>query len=162
MNAINRARLSTSLLSELFDYEEDAYRLSLREADRIGSGPPAVALRGVVAHANDALEDLPGLAAIRDVRLGSAGSLLLDTFHRVRDAIADQLSDQEHGYRRALATLHQGIDLVRLTRDAAGNEGDVALAAWCERWLEVRERFVADATRELAWFAAHPLLAHAA
>jgi len=162
MNAIHRERLSTSLLSELFDYEEDAYRLSLREADRIGSGPPAVALRAVVAHANDALEDLPALAAARHVRIGSAGSLFLDTLHRVRDVIADQLSDVEHGYRRALATLHQGIDLVRLTHEAAINEGDDALAAWCERWLDVRERFVADATRELAWFAAHPFLAHAA
>lgn len=162
MNAIHRARLSTSLLSELFDYEEDAYRLSLREADRIGSGPPAVALRSVVAHANGALEDLPALAAERHVRLGSAGSLLLDTLHRVRDVIADQLSDREHGYRRALATLHQGIDLVRLAHEAAVNEGDDALAAWCERWLDVRERFVADVSRELAWFAAHPSLAHAA
>ena len=162
MNAMNRERLSTSLLSELFDLEEDAYRLSLREADRLGSGPPAVALRSVVAHTNDALEDLPVLAADRSVRIGSAGSLFFDTLHRVRDAIADQLSDMEHGYRRALATLHEGIDLVRLTHDAAVNEGDDALATWCDRWLDVRERFVADVSRELAWFAAHPLLANAA
>lgn len=151
MNAMDR--LSTSLLSELLDYEEDAYRISLREADRIGSGPPAVALRSVVAHANEALEALPQLAAERGVRLGSAGSLVIDTLHRVRDVIADQLSDQEHGYRRALATLHQGIDLVRLTHEAAITEGDDALASFCEQWLQVRERFVADVSLELAWFA---------
>ena len=151
MNAMDR--LSTSLLSELFDLEEDAYRLALREADRIGSGPPAVALRGVVAHANEALEALPQLAVEREVRLGSPSSLVIDTLHRVRDVIADQLGDQEHGYRRALATLHQGIDLVRLMHEAAVNEGDGALASFCEQWLQGRERFVADVSHELTWFA---------
>ena len=162
MNAIHRERLSASLLSQLFDSEEDVYRLSLREADRIGSGPPAVALRSVVAHAYDALEHLPTLASERRMRLGSAGSLLVDTIHRVRDALADRMEDVEHGYRRALSTLHQGVALVRLMHEAALDEGDDALAAWCERWLEVRASFVADVSRELAWFAAVAPLAHAA
>lgn len=159
MNAMNRERLSTSLLSEVFDYEEDAYRLCLREAERIGAGPPGTALRSMVAHAGEALEALPTLAAGRKVTLGSARSLVVDTFHRLRDAALDHVTDREHGYRRALAAVHEGIDLVRLTREAAANEGDDALATWCARWLEVRERFAADAARELAWFASHPRLA---
>jgi len=58
-------RLSPSLLAELYELEEDAYRLAVREAKRIGSGPPAAALRAVAAHANDALDELPKKAKER-------------------------------------------------------------------------------------------------
>lgn len=151
-----RERLSPSLLAELHDLEEDSYRLALREAKRIGCGPPASALRAVAAHANEALEELPALAKARSVRLGSLGALALDTVRRVWDVLMDQIVDHEHAYRRALTALRRGIDLVRLVHAAARDEGDDALAAWCRRWLEGRERLVEEAADQLEWFARHP------
>jgi hypothetical protein len=154
-----RERLSTSLLAELFDREEDSYRLALREAKRIGGGPPSAALRAVAAHAGEALLELPPMARVRGVRLRSLGSLALDTFRRLGDVIVDQFIDHEQGYRRALASMRRGIDLVRLAHAAARDEGDDALTAWCHRWLLGREQLVADAANELEWFGRHPFYA---
>lgn len=156
---MQRERLSPTLLAELFDCEEDAYRLSVRQAARIGWGPPALALRAVVAHANESLETLPGLAAERRVQLHSMGALAADTWRRVRDAAVDPFIDQEHAYRRTLTALRSGNDLVRLVRTAAANEGDEDLEQWCARWLETRDHLVEDVAAELAWFARHPFFA---
>lgn len=153
------ARLSTALLAELYDLEEDSYRLSLRQARRIGFGRPTAALRAVAGHAGAALEELSTLATARGVRLGSLHALFFDTLRRTRDVVMDQMIDHEHGYRRALATLRRGIDLVRLTLAAARTEGDDALATWCREWLRGRERLVADAADELEWFGQHPFFA---
>lgn len=149
-------RFSPSLLAELYELEEDAYRLAIREAKRIGSGPPAAALRAVAAHANEALDELPKKAKERHVRLGSLGALALDTLHRLRDIAIDPFVDHEHAYRNALTALHRGIDLVRVALAAAREEGDDGLADWCERWLFARERLVGAASDELAWFGRHP------
>jgi hypothetical protein len=154
--AMNRARLSPSLLAEVYDLEEDAYRLCLREARRMDGGPPAAALRAVVAHANEALEELPRLAHERHARLGSIGALALDTLRRLGDVFVDKIVDHEHAYRRALTALRKGIDLVHLVQAAATEEGDDALATWCHRWLEAREKLVAEAAMELEWFGRHP------
>ena len=151
-----RERLSPSLLPELYELEEDCHRLALREAKRIGCGPPASALRAVAAHANEALEELPRLAKARAVRLGSIGALAFDTLRRVWDVVMDQIVDHEHAYRRALSALRRGIDLVRLVHAAARDEGDDALATWCHRWLDGRERLVEEAADQLEWFARHP------
>lgn len=153
---MQRERLSHSLLAEVYDLEEDAYRLSVREATRIGCATPAAALRAVVAHANEALEELPTLARERQVRFRSFGGIALDTFRRVRDAVMDQLVDHEHAYRRALTALRKSIDLVCLVHEAAMNERDDGLTAWCDRWLRTRRRLVDEAANELAWFACHP------
>jgi hypothetical protein len=157
--SVDRERLSPSLLGEVYDLEEDAYRLCIREAKRIGSGPPAIALRAVAAHANETLDGLPTLARARRVRLGSVSALALDTFRRVSDAVVDHFVDHEHAYRRALTALHKGIDLVHLLHAAAVEEGDDALASWAAKWLEAREHLVADAASELAWFGRHPFFA---
>lgn len=154
-----RERLSPALLAELYELEEDGYRVALREARRIRCGPPATALRAVVAHAGEALEEIPALARARDVRLGGASVLALDTLRRARDALLGRIVDHEHAYRRALTTLRRGVDLVRLTRAAAFDEGDDPLATWCRRWLGVRERLVVQAADELEWFARHPFFA---
>jgi hypothetical protein len=155
-NAMIRERLSPSLLAELYELEEDSYRLSIREAKRLGRCPPTNALRAVAAHANDALEELPRLAHDRRVRLGSVSALAIDTLRRVRDVVVDQFVDHEHAYRRALTALRRGLDLGRLIHAAASDEGDDALAAWCQRWLSARESLVAAAAAELDWFARHP------
>ncbi len=159
---MNPERVSPSLLAELFELEEDAYRLAVREAKRIGSGPPATALRAVAAHANEALEELPSKARERHVRLGSMSALAVDTFHRLSDVVIDAFVDNEHAYRRALTAFHRGIDLVRLTRAAAIDEGDDGLSSWCDHWLAARERLVAAASAELEWFGRHPFFARLA
>ncbi len=159
---MHRQRLSLSLISELYDLEEDTHRLCCREAQRIGFGPPSIALRSIAAHANESLEELRTLTTVRNVRIGSFNALLGDTFRRVRDAVTAQLVDHEHAYRHALTTIHSGVDLVRLTQAAASDEGDDELAEWCAAWLSARERLAKDATNELDWFARHPFFARLA
>jgi len=153
---MHRRRLSPTLLNELYDLEEDTYRLSFREAKRIGGGPPANALRAVAAHSSAALDELPSIAKARHHSIGSLAALAMDTFRRVGDAVMDQVLDQEHAYRRTLTAIHKGIDLVRLVHAAAHEEGDDDLAMWCERWLGGREGLAQDAAVALAWFARHP------
>lgn len=162
MSTSPSSRLCPSLLAELFELEEDAYRLSIREAKRIGCGPPAAALRAVAAHASEALDELPVKAKERHVRLGSLGALAVDTLHRLRDIAIDPFVDHEHAYRRALTALRRSIDLVRIEEAAAREEGDDALADWCTTWLRTRERLVAAAADELAWFGRHPFFARLA
>ncbi|MBX3233457.1 MAG: hypothetical protein KIT84_37800 [Labilithrix sp.] len=162
MSSPPSSRLSPSLLAELYELEEDAYRLAIREAKRIGSGPPAAALRAVAAHASESLDDLRTKARERRVRIGSLGALALDTLHRLRDVAVDPFVDHEHAYRRALTALHRSIDLVRVEEAAAREEGDDALADWCMRWLRTRERLVGAASDELAWFGRHPFFARLA
>lgn len=166
-----RERLSISLLRELYELEEAAYRTSLREVSRIGWGPPAAALRAVVAHAYEALECLPALAAARHVRLDSLpasfAATLAASWRRVREIVGQEILapstlDHERSYRRVLSTLRKGIDLVHLAQAAAANEGDDELADWCARWQETRERLVEAAAAELDWFACHPFFARTA
>ncbi len=156
---MTKDRLSASLLAELYTLEEDSYRLSLRAARRLGSGLPAAALRAVAGHAGEALNELPALARCRGIRLRSLGGLLMDTTRRLRDVLVDQRLDDEHGYRRALATMRRGIDLVRLTLAAARAEGDGALAAWCRSWMRGREALVSAVGDELESFGRVPALA---
>lgn len=158
----NVRRLTTALLAELHAFEEDSYRLALRTARRLGSGYPATTLRAVAGHAGEALHELPSLALPRHVRLHSLGALLLDTTLRARDVLLDRILDREHSYRRALASMRRGIDLVRLTLSAAREEGDEGLVAWCGRWMHARQGLVADVADGLDWFAMHPSLARLA
>jgi hypothetical protein len=154
--------LSASLLVELHALEEDTYRLSLRVARRLGAGPPAAALRAVAGHAGEALHELPKLARSRGVRLRSFGALAMDTARRARDVVVGHVVDHEHGYRRALATMRRGVDLVRLTLAAARDEGDGELATWCRAWMQGRDRLIAAVAEELEWFVRHPQVARLA
>lgn len=151
--------LTRSLLAELYDLEEDGYRLSNREANRLGKHPPATALRAVAAHANESLEELRGLARARNVTLSAPRALFLDTLRRMRDVVVVPFIDHDHAYRRALAVLRRGIDLVTLIGSAAHDECDDDLAAWCSRWLAGRTELVRAAAMELDWFAHHPAIA---
>jgi hypothetical protein len=151
-----REHLTPSLLAELYELEEDGYRLASREANRLGGRGPAAALRAVAGHAGETLEELPALARTRNVRLGAAGAVALDTLRRLRDTVIAPFTDHEHAYRRVLSALRRGIDLVRLLHAAARDEGDELLAAWCKRWLSGRETLVAGVAKELDWFARHP------
>ena len=153
---MDRSRLLPSLLVELSQAERSAYRHPIREAERLGDVPPSVALRAVAAHANEALDDLPDLARARSVRRTTIAQLGAQALSLVRDTIVDRVVDNERSYRSTLLGMRHGIDLVRLLRVAAEEEGDVELVAWCDRWLTVRERLVAGVERELVWFGHHP------
>jgi hypothetical protein len=154
---IQRPRLLPTLVTELFQTERSAYRQPIREAKHLGDVPPASALRAVSAHANEVLDELPGLARARGVRLAAAGQIIGETFSDVRHFFADRVVDRERSYRGTLLGLRHGIDLVRLLRATADDEGDTDLAVFCDRWLSVRERLVAGVERELEWLGHHPL-----
>lgn len=155
---MHRERMSASLLVELYELEQDAHRLSVQKAERIGRAPPTLALRAVAGHANEAIEELRAVALDRRIRLGSLPALVRDGVHRLRDTLRVRLVEPEHAYRDTLMLLRRGVDLARLTNAAATEEGDEALAAWCQRWIRGREQLVDDAADQLTWFARHPLL----
>lgn len=152
-----RERLTPSLLAELYDLEEDSYRLSNRAATRLGPEHPATVLRAVAAHANESLNELREIARARQVSIAAPRALALDTLRRLRDRVV--FRDHEHAYRRALGALHRSMDLVALLRSAAHDEGDEHLAAWCLRWLSGRAQLIANLTAELDWFGQHPWIA---
>lgn len=153
---MDRSRLLPTLFVELFQTERSAYRHPIREAERLGNVPPAIALRAVAAHANEALDELPELARARGIRLSSVGQLAGETFSAVRHFVVDRFLDVERSYRGTLLGMRHGIDLVRLLRAAADDEADVELVAWCDRWLPVRERLVAGVEADLTWLARRP------
>lgn len=147
-----------SLLAALREREQEAHRLSVREAKRIRTGPPAMALRLVIAHTNETLDELAEMARQRQIDLGSVAAVALDTIRRVRDALTHQVVDGATACDRALSVLHEGLELARRLEPVAVTEGDDALVRWCRRWLCARERLFLDLTKELASLSQGPLL----
>ena len=147
---------SPQLLCELLAAERAASRTPRREAARLEGTPPASAMRAVSAHADetlDALARFDGAKRTRDgVLLWSALGFVAGA---VRDAVRDRLEDVPHAYRRALLELRRGLDLVRLLRASAREEGDLELVDFCDRWLGVRLRLVAGVEAELEWLGRH-------
>lgn len=136
--------------------ERVAYRRPIQAAERLGDVPPSIALRAVAAHANEALDELPKLAKVRGIPLAAPGQLAADALAAVRRLLVDRLVDHERAYRATLLEMRRGLDLVRTLRAAADDEGDDDLAAFCDRWLPVRERLVSGVAAELPWLARHP------
>lgn len=153
---MGRSRLVPSLFSELVETERSSYRRPVREAERLGDVAPSIALRAVAAHANDTLDALPKLARARGLSTTTVRGLFGAAVASAWDAAAAHLVDVERSFRTTLLGLRNGIDLVRLLRAAADDEADHELVAWCDRWLDVRQRLVQDVARELDWFAQHP------
>jgi hypothetical protein len=152
-------RLVPSLLVELHQAEHSTCRHAMREANRLGSIPPAAAMRVIGAHANLVIDELEAFARQRDVSLSALGSVLGDTFSLVRDFFVDRVIDVERSYRGTLLGVRHGIDLVRLLRTAAEDEHDHELVTWCDRWLPVRTRLAREAADELEWFGKNPTFA---
>lgn len=148
--------LLNTLFMELFQTERSADVHSLREADRLGSAPPALALRGVAAHAQDAMVEIIKLSealGFADTRVGvGMGSM----FSQVRDGLADHLISRERSYRATLLGMRHGQDVVRSVRFVAEAAGELALSSFCETWLERRAPLVDGVAAELAWFARNP------
>jgi hypothetical protein len=159
---MHRERPCPSLLAELRDREEDAYRLSVREAKRVRTGPSAIVLRLIAAHTNHTLDELAAMARKRRIRLGSFSALAKHALCRVRDAALDWALEEEDAYRRALARLDDGVEIVSLLEEAALEERDDALVRWSRRWLEARQRFIAEVTSDVAAVVQEPPLSHPA
>lgn len=156
-------KLLSNLFHELFQTEQSAASHPQREAERLGSVPPAQALRAAAAHAEQVLKDLPELAARHNLPTSRIGQSVGQLFSNVRQWFADHLLDEERSYRGTLLGLRHGVDLVLLVRHAARVEGNPALEGWCTTWLTERVPLVDEVAAQLAWFAATPKVAlHAA
>jgi hypothetical protein len=153
---MSRTRLLPSLVAELYAAEQTAYRMPIRTAGRLGEVLPSIALRAIAAHANVALDKLPKIARERGIGLTSVSALAGSLVDLVRRGIMGPWGDAEHAYRATLLEARRGMDLVRLVRAAAEDEGDRDLVSWCDGWLPVRERLVEQAAHELSWFGRHP------
>lgn len=148
--------LSADLFAELLQNERSASRNPRREAERLGVVPPASALRAVAAHADETLDELPRLVRERGLRGVETYALAGEAFSAARHLVMSRVLDAEHAYRATLLGLRQGIDIVRLLRAAADEDGDGALVDHLDRWLAVRLRLVAGVEAELGWFGHHP------
>jgi len=145
-----------TLFIELFQTEQSADVHSRREADRLGSEPPAKALRAVADHAKGALTELTALAEARGFSATRGGMAVGSFFSAVRCILADRLIDRERSYRGTLLGMRHGVDLVRSVRFVAEAAGDTALAATLDTWLRARAPLVDSVASELAWFARNP------
>jgi hypothetical protein len=149
-------KLLHTLFSELFQTEQSADEHSRREAERLGSEPPANALRAVADHARAALMEFSELAKPRGFSATRGAMAVGSFFSRVRDLVVDRLVDRERSYRGTLLGMRHGMDLVRSLRFVAEAAGDPALVASLDTWLRVRAPLVEGVSAELAWFARNP------
>ena len=148
-----------TLVRELFQTENSARLHPVIEAERLGEVPPAQVLRAVAAHASEALDELPPLLARHELPVSEAGKLVGAALSSLRDHFIDLLINMEKSYRGTLIGMRHGVDLVELVQYTAREQGDNRLADWCEVWIARRRPLVEAAARELAWFAANPVLA---
>jgi len=148
--------LLNNLSRELFQTETSAARHCAREADRLENTPPAVALRGVVTHAQLVLAELPALAERNGMVVSKGGIATGELFSQLRDKLADLLIDSERSYRGTLLGCRHGLDVVRLLRQLAVAIGNEELDTFCASWLNTRTVLVEQLEEELAWFAKHP------
>jgi len=142
------------LVREISRAELVAIEHAAREAHRLGDAPPVLALRAVAAHAA-AMQ--PRLAAIVSgygvpPARGGLGAVLA----KLRDLVVDRIVQGERAYRIALLDLRNGLDLVKLLREATRGHQLLGMIRWCDDWLSARRPLVAHAERELAWFSAPP------
>ena len=145
-----------TLFIELFQTEQSADVHSRREADRLGSEPPAKALRAVADHAHAALIEFSALAEPRGFSATRGGMVVGSFFSLVRNLLADRLIDRERSYRGTLLGMRHGMDVVRSIHFVANAAGDTALVAALDNWLRVRAPLVNNVAAELAWFAINP------
>lgn len=154
-------RLKEKLCRELSQSEHSAIVQPRREAKRLGEIPPALALRAVADHAEAMRPRFDTLVAGRRAshRGIALGRFVGEVFSRLRRMIFDHLIDTERSYRGTLLGCDHGIDVVRLLRAVANEDGDAHLAAFCDEWLAERTALVRAAEGALAYFAANPALA---
>ncbi|MDB4991113.1 MAG: hypothetical protein JWN04_6291 [Myxococcaceae bacterium] len=145
-----------ALTRELFQTETSASQHCTREAKRLGSTAPALALRAVAEHAEAVLRELPALAERNNLPVSKGGNLAGHMFSELRDKLFDRLIDCERSYRGTLLGCRHGLDVVRTLGHLAASVGNLELDAFCTRWLNTRTVLVERVEDELAWFAQHP------
>jgi hypothetical protein len=148
--------LLVTLFRELFQTEKSAKLHSTREADRLGDGPPAAALRAVVEHATRVLNELPGLAEKNDLPVSAAGMALGVFLSNCRQFAVDHLVEAERSYRGTLIGVRHGVDLVELIGKVAKAKDNSELSEWCATWLQERKPLVEQLVQALQWFAENP------
>ena len=151
--------LVATLLPEAFQTEESAASHCKREAERLVGVAPSHPMLALSEHAKRTLVELQKLVELRGygepTGARGVGRLLSD----IRELTTDLVLSSEKSYRGTLLGLHHGIDTFMLLKDAAVECGDEGLAHLCRNWLTERTALVAEAERELAWFAANPEIA---
>ncbi len=130
---------------------------ALREERRIGrEAPPASALRAVAAHASEMRPRFASLVAGYGLPppRGGLGAALAT----LRDRVVDRIVQDERAYRIAVLDLRNGLDLVKMLREATRGDQLLGLIRWCDDWLGARRPLISQAERALAWFSASPAL----
>jgi hypothetical protein len=148
--------LLDALTRELYQAEQSAMRQCLREAARLGTTPPGLAVRAVGVHADAVLRELPGLSRRNGLPTSQASKRTGAAFSGLRDKLLDMLVDRERSYRGTLLGCRHGLDVVRTTHHLASGLGNLDLDAFCSSWLNTRIVLVQRVEDELAWFAANP------
>jgi hypothetical protein len=114
-------------------------------------------MRAVSEHARHSMSGLLPFARTRgDGAEVAAGNRLGRLLSDVRTLGTDMMLSSEKSYRGTLLGIHHGILTFLLLEDAATAAGDQDLADFCASWLGERTKLIAEAERDLAWFAANP------
>jgi hypothetical protein len=151
--------LRIKLLRELFQCEHDVATHPAREARRFGDTPPGIALRAIANHGAVALGQLSLISRHGTEARAKLGHLVGEVVSLTRYLFVDRLIDAERSYRATLLGLKHGIDVIRMLREVAERDGDLALSLWCEDTLIERESLVHEAEMAMAWFAEEPRMA---
>jgi hypothetical protein len=157
--AIYASDLIERLWPEVFQTEQSAHSHPAREAKRLGTSPPASAMRAVSHHAANSLSSLQRLTAARGHTPSILGRALGEAFSVARSFSSDLLMSRERSYRATVLGIHHGIGVFALLEDAATASGDQQLADYCAEWLAERKVLCEAAEDALAWFAEHPAVA---
>ncbi len=155
MSEPDRRRFLGRLVREVSRAELMAIEHAAREARRIGeSAAPVAALRAIGAHAEAMRPRFTTIISGYDLPTvrGGLGAALAT----LRDLVVDRIVQSERAYRIALLDLRQGLDVVKLLREAARGDELFGVIRWCDDWMSARRTLVAHAERELAWFSAIP------
>jgi hypothetical protein len=148
-------RLRNKLCREVAQSEHDAVIHTAREAKRLGSIPPADALRAISAHAMALEPSVDKLLADQPVGR-SVGRAIGETFSALRHFFLDRLIDTERSFRATLLGLRHGVDCVRLLREVGVCANDSGLIRWCDGYLLERLSLLEHAEQTLHWFAERP------
>lgn len=156
MNTEPTDRLRQKLCRELAQSEHDARLHTRREAKRLGDIPPADALLAIARHSDIMNEVLEVTCPPTGVKLGRAVG---EFFSATRHFVVDRFLDSERSFRMTLLGLEHGVDVARLLRVVAADQGHVKLALVCDELVRDRSALIDQARYTLSWFAANPALA---
>jgi hypothetical protein len=148
-------RLQQKLLRELAQSEYDAYLHTRREADRLGSCPPALVFLDISQHADGMRARLEALMEGNQSVGHALGTLVGRTFSNLRHYGVDRVLASERSYRATLLGLRHGLDATHLLRFVSRRLRTTDVSAFCDELISVREPSLARAVAALEWFANH-------